>query len=173
MIPKNWHKHQHGHARDYPWIKNYLRLLTDPEYCSLPLAARGILHGCWLLAGKNNGRVPTDFQLTLRMLSGRRHRYISEHSIGGQISWKSFCANWFTPENASTEENREEENRIETTSTRVLDKGNGASRDAPYDYSREIAIGLVGGWEEPGSPLDLETRPPGFVPDIPLRASPA
>ena len=57
---RNWERFQHYKKRSPPWIKNYTDLLFNLEYLDLSDAARGHVHGIWLLAAKLNNRLPWD-----------------------------------------------------------------------------------------------------------------
>ena len=54
----NWGKFQHYKDRRPPWIKNHASLLSDDAYLDLPLAARGVLHGLWLMRAERGGPIP-------------------------------------------------------------------------------------------------------------------
>ena len=57
---KAWETHQHYRDRSPPWIKLHLALLTDYDWACLPDATKGHLTGIWLLASRENGRIPDD-----------------------------------------------------------------------------------------------------------------
>ena len=54
----NWGGSEHYKDRRPPWIKNHASLLSDDAYLDLPLAARGVLHGLWLIEQSAEGRFP-------------------------------------------------------------------------------------------------------------------
>src|SRR5262245_751608 len=56
VIP-DWDEFQHYKDRAPLWIKTYTRLLHDDAYLDLDIAARGILHGLWLLYADLDGVV--------------------------------------------------------------------------------------------------------------------
>lgn len=56
IVPK-WHRFQHYKDRHPTWIKIYARLLHDPAYLDLSLAARGLLQGIWLAYACESGVV--------------------------------------------------------------------------------------------------------------------
>lgn len=70
LVVPNWTKFQHYGNRRAQWIKNYTALLHHDDYMDLPLAARGLLHGVWLLTAEaGNGRVPNSIQYLSRRLA--------------------------------------------------------------------------------------------------------
>lgn len=54
IIVPNWHRFQHYKDRQPPWIKIYTKLLQDPAYMGLSMAARGVLMGVWLAYSQTN-----------------------------------------------------------------------------------------------------------------------
>jgi hypothetical protein len=54
IVPK-WERFQHYRDRHPTWIKVYSRLLHDPKFLGLSLAARGLLITIWLLFGQTLG----------------------------------------------------------------------------------------------------------------------
>jgi len=58
VIP-NWDKFQHYRDRDPVWIKTYTSLLSNPDYEALSLAARGTLHGLWMLYARAHQQLST------------------------------------------------------------------------------------------------------------------
>lgn len=76
VIP-NWHGEngeeglQHYRDRDPIWIKNYRRLLVNPDYLNLTAPARALLHGLWLLYASSDGAVPEQTSYLSRALALR------------------------------------------------------------------------------------------------------
>jgi len=66
---KDWDKFQHYKHRNPPWIRLYTDLLDDPEFYSLDPVAAKTLMLLWLLASKNQGKLPASKKLAfcLRM----------------------------------------------------------------------------------------------------------
>lgn len=57
---KNWDRFQHYKDRSPPWIKLHYSTLDDYAWSHLPDASKAHLMGIWLLASRNDGRVPND-----------------------------------------------------------------------------------------------------------------
>jgi hypothetical protein len=57
---KDWRRFQHYAKRNPPWIKLHNSLLENPEFASLPDAAKAHLIGIWLLASRTENRIPED-----------------------------------------------------------------------------------------------------------------
>jgi hypothetical protein len=57
---RNFNERQHYKDRNPPWIKLYNSLLSDYEYQQLPDASRSHLIAIWLLASRNNNKLPYD-----------------------------------------------------------------------------------------------------------------
>lgn len=54
----NWDKFQHGHKRDYPWVKLYHNLLGNDAWLDLNPADTKLLVTIWMLCGRyGNGRL--------------------------------------------------------------------------------------------------------------------
>ena len=64
---RNWNKFQHYKDRNPPWVKNYIKLLHDENYLSLPPGTRAILHGLWLEYAASEQKIP----LSTRIISAR------------------------------------------------------------------------------------------------------
>jgi len=56
----NWEKFQHYKDRDPPWIKLYNSLLDDYEYGCLQDDSKLLLISLFLLAGRNENKIPMD-----------------------------------------------------------------------------------------------------------------
>jgi hypothetical protein len=69
LIVRNWKKFQHYKDRTPPWIKNYLELLDDENYTSLPPRCRATLHGLWIAYAAARERLPDDTRTLSRRLS--------------------------------------------------------------------------------------------------------
>jgi hypothetical protein len=48
IVVRKWNEFQHYRDREPPWIKNYTRLLSDPNYLSLTPHQCAVLHRLWL-----------------------------------------------------------------------------------------------------------------------------
>ena len=57
---RNWEKFQHYRDRDPPWIKLYNQLLDDYDFSRLPDATKGHLVMIWLMASRNDNKIPND-----------------------------------------------------------------------------------------------------------------
>lgn len=57
LIVPNWGKFQHYRDRNPPWIKVYSKLLHDPDYLGLSLAAKGLLLVVWLAYSQSGERL--------------------------------------------------------------------------------------------------------------------
>jgi hypothetical protein len=62
---------QHYHDRRPNWIKNYVALMSKPEYATLSFADRGLLHGLWLLYAESSRNIIVNTLYLSRQLSGR------------------------------------------------------------------------------------------------------
>jgi len=71
IVVPNWQKFQHYKHRDPPWIKNHRTLLANNAYLGLPMGARGLLHGIWLLYAEHNQELQVN---DLHLLGVDRHR---------------------------------------------------------------------------------------------------
>ena len=59
LRPRNWERFQHYATRRPPWIKLHRQLLDDPEWNSLPIAAKALAPQMWLLASETeDGSMP-------------------------------------------------------------------------------------------------------------------
>jgi hypothetical protein len=56
VIP-NWDRFQHYTDRTPPWIKLYLELNSNDEWCELSLSARGLLVTLWVEYGRSRGQI--------------------------------------------------------------------------------------------------------------------
>jgi hypothetical protein len=68
----NWDRFQHYKDRDPPWIKNYTRLLNDPDYLRLTPQTALILHRLWLDYARNNRSSRADDTANLSRRLGLR-----------------------------------------------------------------------------------------------------
>jgi len=57
---RNFEKYQHGHTRDYPWIKLYKSLLTDGDFIDLPVASKWHYIGLLIVASTNQNCIRRD-----------------------------------------------------------------------------------------------------------------
>lgn len=57
---KNWDRFQHYKDRSPPWIKLHYTTLDDYAWSHLPDTAKAHLMGIWLLASRQDGRIPND-----------------------------------------------------------------------------------------------------------------
>jgi len=58
IVVRNWDKFQHYKNREPLWIKVYLELANDEDWCRLSLAARGLLVSLWVEYGASRGILP-------------------------------------------------------------------------------------------------------------------
>lgn len=58
VVVRNWDKFQHYKDREPLWIKVYLELANDEDWCQLSLAARGLLVSLWVEYGASRGILP-------------------------------------------------------------------------------------------------------------------
>jgi hypothetical protein len=80
-IPR-WDDFQHYKTRRPPWIKNYTRLMHDPDYLDLSLAERGLLHSLWLLYAEYDGVLSASRAQRLAVLKPHyRHFYAHLDSL--------------------------------------------------------------------------------------------
>ena len=68
---RNWDELQHYKHRDPPWVKLYRKLLGNYAWCGLPDAAKGHLVGLWLLAGRNDNKIPADLDWIAQQIGAR------------------------------------------------------------------------------------------------------
>ena len=57
---KNFEQYQHGHRRDYPWVKIYKTLLDDYDYLSLPDDLKYVFIGLIILSSRTGIKLPLD-----------------------------------------------------------------------------------------------------------------
>lgn len=81
---RNWEKYQHKDVWKKsggtpPWIKNYTKLLHDDDYIGLPLAARAILHGLWLMYAAAGQDVNKNTSRHLLSTNKGESRHFQEH----------------------------------------------------------------------------------------------
>jgi len=81
---KNWEKYQHYRDRNPPWIKLYHALLDDYKYCCLQDASKLLLTSLFLLASRNENKIPAD-STWIKMKS----------SIKGKIDFKPLLSAGF------------------------------------------------------------------------------
>jgi hypothetical protein len=67
----NWDTFQHYTDRDPIWIKNYTALLHNPDYLSLTLPQRGLLHALWMLYAMSHRSIPEDTRKISRSVGVR------------------------------------------------------------------------------------------------------
>lgn len=125
VIPK-WEEFQHYNDRDPVWIKNYTRLLRNPDYLALSGHTRSVLHGIWLVYASSNGQLPLDArslhaQLNLRVSSSQLESLIHAGFI--QVSASRPLALRYP-----REEKRREETDIPPNPRRAGDVENGTPR---------------------------------------------
>lgn len=60
LVVANWGKFQHYKNRNPPWIKFHTSLLDDYEFQRLPDAAKWQLLLLWLVAARQDNRIPDD-----------------------------------------------------------------------------------------------------------------
>ena len=60
LIVANWGKFQHYRNRNPPWIKFHTSLLDDYDFQRLPGDAKWQLLLLWLVAARQNNRIPDD-----------------------------------------------------------------------------------------------------------------
>jgi len=58
VVIRNWDKFQHYKDREPLWIKVYLELANDEDWCGLSLASRGLLVSLWVEYGASRGILP-------------------------------------------------------------------------------------------------------------------
>lgn len=102
---KNWDRYQHGHKRDYPWIKVYSSLLSDNDYLALPEGAQRLLLHIWIVAANNSGTVPERHSDVLRA-THTRNTHVTRKYV------KLLQDKGFIVSDAST--SRVEESRVDT-----------------------------------------------------------
>lgn len=59
---RNYETFQHYKDRNPPWIKSYYSILDSYEFAKLPDASKGHLFAIYLLASRNNNKIPADFE---------------------------------------------------------------------------------------------------------------
>ena len=57
---RNFEKYQHGHVRNYSWVKIHKCLLDDYDFMTLPDGMKWVFIGLILLAGRGGNRLPLD-----------------------------------------------------------------------------------------------------------------
>ena len=67
----DWDRFQHYKNRNPPWIKNYLELLHNHNYLSLPPATQALLHKLWLLYASTRRTIPLDTRYVSRAVQQR------------------------------------------------------------------------------------------------------
>lgn len=110
----NWQKFQHYTADRPAWIKNYVSLQDNIRYRRLPDAAKGHLHGLFLLAARTGNEIPDDPEQVGAMIGAR-----SKVDFGILVSagFLKPCTILHDPEESCTilqiEENRRDKKREE------------------------------------------------------------
>lgn len=70
IVIVGWDSFQHYKNREVPWIKNYTRLLADPNYLMLTPHQRGVLHGLWLMYAESGRQIVDSTAWVTRQLCG-------------------------------------------------------------------------------------------------------
>jgi len=70
IMVTNWSEYQHYKKRDPPWIKLYVRLLDNYEFCCLPDAAKWHVCAIFLLASRYSNKIPADSKWIANRISG-------------------------------------------------------------------------------------------------------
>ena len=71
---KDWRKFQHYGSKPTPppWIKLHVALLDDADFWKLSQAQRYQLIAIWLLASRDQGRIPFDSAFVAKRIGARR-----------------------------------------------------------------------------------------------------
>ncbi len=65
---RNFEKYQHGHTRDYPWIKLHKSIINDHDFMRLPEVNRWHYLGLLVVASQTNNCIPLDVPYLKNML---------------------------------------------------------------------------------------------------------
>lgn len=77
IVVRNWERFQHYKDRTPLWIKNYPALILSDEYRGLSLAARGLLHGIWMLYAQSDGKLGASVeQLNSKLGASAKHHHL-------------------------------------------------------------------------------------------------
>lgn len=86
---RNWSRFQHYKSRNPPWIKVYTALLDDFEFHALPEATQLALIYLWLLAARQDNRIPNDPDWLRERLGMRQPPDVGALIAGGWLEpWK-------------------------------------------------------------------------------------
>jgi len=113
---RNFEKFQHYHDgnRQPIWIKLYNRLLDNFHFCLLPDEAKFHLIGIWLLASKNNNKIPAVESWLDSRLSSTKKVDINLLATNGFIElFDASEDNEVCYEDATLDKNREDKSREE------------------------------------------------------------
>lgn len=67
MRIRNWERYQHYNGRRPVWIKVYVELLDEPDFCDLPPESVRFLVMLWLMAAADEGRLPSPEKIAWRL----------------------------------------------------------------------------------------------------------
>jgi len=113
IVVRRWEEFQHYKDRDPTWIKNYVRLLHDPNYFGLSLSARGLLHVIWLAFAATSGQLRVSAVGHLARTRGGLGLQLASLNHAGFIDFSA---------SAPLAPKKEEEKEIETPQTPLPDE---------------------------------------------------
>lgn len=95
IIVRKWNEFQHYTDREPPWIKNYTRLLSDPNYLSLTPHQCAVLHRLWLEYARSSCQLRANtaslsrqlgLRVSSRQLEALNHAGFIEFSASGPLA---------------------------------------------------------------------------------------
>ena len=132
----NFERFQHYKDRSPPWIKFYNSTLSDYAYCKLPDASKAHLNAIWLLASRNNNKVPCDAQWIKTQISATEEVDLQLLADSGFIVLEQGRSNTLaTRKQSAMPEKRERREREE----RETEKKEVAAFSATTDPVKEAA----------------------------------
>jgi hypothetical protein len=82
IVVPHWDKFQHYSDRSPVWIKVYTELNSDPDFCSLGVAARGTLLTIWVEYARSRGQLTVEKAMQLCGKSARTSHFESLNHAG-------------------------------------------------------------------------------------------
>lgn len=117
LVVKNWAKHQHYKDRTPPWIKLHYSTLDDYAWCGLPDVSKAHLTGIWLLASREDGRIPNDPVWVAKKIGARSKVGLAALIRAGFLEHDASTAPAACKQNAPLDRDREETEEETETET--------------------------------------------------------
>lgn len=126
---RHWERFQHYRDRSPPWIKLYTDLLDDYAYGHLPDVSKAHLLAIWLLAARNDNKLPADPAWIGQRIGAQEPVNLEILVTAGFLETYCDADNLLASRRQDARERRGEERREREEKTRA--RAEGAGRDAP------------------------------------------